>query len=146
MTSSPARDPQTPPPRSSFRLPRAARLRTAREFRRVYGRGVRAHGKAIVVVAFERRAPGHRLGVSVSKEHGRAVRRNKLKRILREAFRLERPELPGRYDVILIPRKSDDHLQLETVRNELRQLLQKVASGKGRKRGRPRGRPRKGQR
>ena len=131
-------DPPEGHPPEGFRLPRTARLRRAYEFRRVYGRGARAHGKHIVIVALERRSPGHRVGVSVSKEHGRAVRRTRLKRILREAFRLERPSLPGRYDIVLIPRKSDQNLVLDHVRYELRELLKKVAGGKGRTRRRPR--------
>lgn len=101
----------------------------------MYGRGIRASGRVLTVVGFARRHPGHRLGVSVSKEHGRAVRRNKIKRILREAFRLERPEMPGRWDLVLIPRKFEGRMVLDEVRAELRQLLAKLATGKGRRRG-----------
>lgn len=119
-----------------FGLPRTARLRTPGDFRRVYGRGNRAHGKLLVAVGLPRREPGHRLGVAVSKEHGRAVRRNKLKRILREAFRLERPELAGAFDLILIPRPREGHLLLDEVRAELRRLVAQLASGDG-----PRRRP-----
>ncbi len=130
-------DPQRNDVRSGVRfgLPRTARLRTPGDFRRVYGQGNRAHGRLLVVVGFPRRDPGHRLGVAVSKEHGRAVRRNKLKRILREAFRLERPELPGAFDLILIPRPRDGHLELADVRAELRRLVEQLRTG-----GRPRGR------
>jgi len=130
-------------PAARFGLPRTARLRTPGDFRRVYGRGSRAHGKLLVAVGLPRREPGHRLGVAVSKEHGHAVRRNKLKRILREAFRLERPELPGAFDIILIPRPREGHLLLEEVRDELRRLVAQLASG-GSPRRRPNGsRPRK---
>lgn len=114
----------TPP--SGFGLPRAARLTRTSDFRRVYGRGRRAHGKTIVLVALRRQEPGHRVGVAVSKEHGRAVRRNKLKRILREAFRLERPELPGAFDVVLIPRKLPGRLVLAEVRRELVDLFRRM--------------------
>lgn len=87
------------------------------------------------MVACRRREPGHRLGLSVSKEHGRAVRRNKIKRILREAFRLSRPRLPGQYDVILIPHKSANKLRLAAVQLEFSRLLQQLHAGKGRPRG-----------
>jgi len=125
-------------------LPRAARLRTPRDFRRVYGRGRRVAGRQVVVVAMVRREPGHRLGVSVSKDHGGAVRRNKLKRILREAFRLERAAMAGAFDVVLIPRTPGARLVLATLRDELRALMGRLASGEGRARGERAPRPRPG--
>ncbi len=45
-----------------------------------------------------------RLGLSVSRKVGGAVVRNRWKRLLREAFRLTRPQLPAGIDLIVIPR------------------------------------------
>lgn len=123
-----------PVPPDGFRLPREARLTRASEFRRVYGRGLRARGSSLVVVAEPRRAPGHRLGVSVSKDHGCAVRRNKIKRLLREAFRLERPTLPGRFDLVLIPQPRAGKFALVELRAELAALVARLAEGGGRAR------------
>ena len=122
-------------------LPAAARLRSGREFQRVYQRGLRATGPLLTVVVLRRRdGAGARLGVSVSKEHGPAVRRNKIKRLLREAFRLERAGLPPAADVVLIPRRQEAKLRLLPLRAELVQLLQRIAAGKGQRRA-PRGEP-----
>ncbi len=101
-----------------FGLPRAARLRTQREFRHVYRRGDRRRGDNLIVVGARRRQAGCRLGLSVSKAHGPAVRRNKIKRIFREAFRLERPSLVGNFDLILIPQAKPRYVLAE-VRHEL---------------------------
>ncbi|MEZ5962883.1 MAG: ribonuclease P protein component [Planctomycetota bacterium] len=119
-------------------LPKCARLLTPRDFRRVYGRGRRLTGKQVVVVALPRREGSHRLGVSVSKDHGGAVRRNKLKRILREAFRLERARLPAAFDVVLIPKTPGARLALAELRAELLALFERLARGEGRARSEPR--------
>ena len=119
------------------------RLRTQRHFRAVYQRGRRASGQWMTVVALLRPSHGRaatssgaspagpRLGVSVSKEHGGAVRRNKLKRMLRESFRLERQQFPAVLDVVLIPRVRAGKFPLAELRRELVQLLQRVLQGPG---------------
>lgn len=129
--------PPAPSEDIGFGLPRRCRLLSARDFRRVYGRGQRAGSQQLVVVALPRRGPGHRLGVSVSKDHGPAVIRNKIKRLLREAFRLERPDLPGRYDMVLIPRPRDSKFALDALRQDLCALVRRIDAGEGKRR-RPR--------
>jgi ribonuclease P protein component len=128
-------------------LPASRRLRTQHHFRAVYQRGRRAAGDWMTVVALLRPAgPGGdgarqvRLGVSVSKDHGGAVRRNKLKRLLREAFRLERAQLPRGLDLVVIPRRRDDDFPLAALRRELLQLVPRALQG-GRPARRPRGAP-----
>lgn len=127
MSAAPA-DPSRPP----ATLPARLRLRTQRHFKRVYQRGRRASGAWLTVVAhFGRNTPetqdltAPRLGLSVSKDHGGAVRRNKLKRLLREAFRLERHRLPA-VDLVLIPRQRPERFPLAELRQELVALLQRL--------------------
>ena len=62
----------------------------------------------------------------MSKAHGGAVRRNNIKRRLREAFRLERAALPGSYDLILIPKVLEGHWSVVDLRTELQRLVTKV--------------------
>ena len=100
----------------------------------MYSRGRRAGGNHLIVVALKRHEGGHRVGLSVAKAHGCAVVRNKIKRVCREAFRLERPTLPGRYDLVMIPRQRPGKYLLLQVRRELHSLLRKIEVGKGRKR------------
>lgn len=113
-------------------LPASARILSTRDFKRVYARGKRLTGRQVVVVAVSRREPGLRLGVSVSKDHGTAVRRNKLKRILREAFRTVRSGLSGDLDVVLIPKTPGARLHFASLQVELRDLIGRLARGDGR--------------
>ena len=127
---------------SATTLPSGLRLKTQRDFRAVYGRGRRASGDWVTVVVWPRRdgeVSAPRLGLSVSKDHGGAVRRNKLKRVLREAFRLERARMPQSCDVVLIPKRRDDDLPLRELRAELVRLVEKAFHKPAtRRRGRPR--------
>ena len=123
-------------------LPGRLRLKTQRDFRRTYGRGRRATGNWLTVVVCPRGDDGGaRLGVSVSKDHGGAVRRNKIKRLLRESFRLERHALPQGVDVVLIPKRRDDDLPLAELRHELRRLVDKALRSPPRRAHRRRRRP-----
>ena len=142
MTGQPPDGSGVAPPPARATLQARQRLRTQRHFRRVYQRGQRASGQWLTVVVLPVPDAGgpaaSRLGVSVSKDHGGAVRRNKLKRLLREAFRLERHRLPAGLDLVLIPRQRDDDFPLAQLRAELVQLVERALQSGNDRRGRPR--------
>jgi ribonuclease P protein component len=103
------------------------RLRRQADFTRVYRRGVRAGGPLILVVATPAENPARgRLGVSVGRRYDRsAVRRNRVKRVLRAAWRELGPDRPG-LDLILIPRGPFAAIRNPAVHDELVTLLRRV--------------------
>ncbi len=78
-------------------------LKLNRDFRRTY-RGENAVGGYTVVYARKNRYPYNRLGLTVGKTAGGAVVRNRLKRLMRESYRLFEDAVETGYDIILVAR------------------------------------------
>jgi len=80
------------------------RIRRAGDFQRVFRRRASVADGWIIVYGHPNGLDHPRLGMSVSRRVGPAVARNRWKRLLREAFRHARPDLPPGVDLVVIPR------------------------------------------
>src|SRR5262245_6561078 len=83
-------------------------LRRPQDFRRVYDRRRSAGDTWLLVYGCENGLPYLRVGLSVARKVGSAVRRNRLRRLYREAFRLTRGQMPVGLDLVLIPRSNGE--------------------------------------
>jgi len=120
------------------RRPKRGRLSRSAEFERVYRQGRSVGNRFLVLYSFPRAAAGEaaeetRLGVSVSRKVGGAVDRNKVKRLLREAFGRLAERLPDGQDVVVVARPEVRELAerdgLDGVTRELAELVEKTATG-----------------
>ncbi len=102
-----------------FRLPRERRLSGRRSFADVFRARCSASDRRLVVYVLPNRLDHTRLGISVGRRYGSAVRRNRIKRHLREAFRLEADSIPTGFDVVCVPRKGQE-ADLDALRRSLR--------------------------
>jgi ribonuclease P protein component len=100
------------------RFPRRMRLTHARQFQAVYAEQVRRNAGPLLVYALPNGLDHPRLGLAVPKRVGTAVKRNRVKRMLREAVRMIQHDLPGGYDLVVNVRPHE-LLTLERYTEEL---------------------------
>ena len=126
-------------PRAVGRRPKRGRLSRSAEFERVYRQGRSVGNRFLVLYSFPRSsagepADGTRLGVSVSRKVGGAVDRNKVKRLLREAFWQSEERVPAGHDFVVVARSEAaefaDREGLAGIKSELDELLEKAGPKK----------------
>jgi ribonuclease P protein component len=109
-------------PAPNQRFPKTLRLRDRGEFDRVYQQGISRRSGPLVMHALPNDLPHARLGLSTSRRVGNAVRRNRIRRLLREAYRLDRHQLPAGYDVVITVRPHEP-LELSEYRRRVCTML-----------------------
>lgn len=110
-----------------FTILKSQRIRKGDDFAEIYAQKNRAGDDHLLIFAASNDSGQTRFGLSVSKKHGNAVRRGRLKRLLREAFRLSQHDLPTGLDLILIPRQGRES-KLEDYCRSLKQLARRLST------------------
>ncbi|HET9177044.1 MAG TPA: ribonuclease P protein component [Terriglobia bacterium] len=93
------------------------------EFQRVYEQGQRRSASLCTIFYRPNGLAQTRLGITVPRRLGTAVLRNRIKRRVREIFRLNRKELPGGWDIVLNPRPAAAKVAYSALERELLRLF-----------------------
>ena len=88
-------------------LPKSRHLRLPSEFSAVYEARVRESRGPLTAYALPNDLGHPRLGMSVNRKVGTAVRRNRIRRLIRESFRLLQHDLPQGYDPVVVVRPHE---------------------------------------
>lgn len=96
-------------------------------FLKVYQKGKKSYHRHFILYALPNKREENRLGLKVGKKLAKAVSRNRVRRLLKESYRLLEPELSVGYDIVIVARQSC--LSADTyqeVSSALRSLMNKA--------------------
>ncbi|WP_437224440.1 ribonuclease P protein component [Planctomicrobium sp. SH661] len=125
---------QSDPPHSkqgndpSLTFPRTRRIRSGLDFERIYGLKQKSADSRLVIFAARNSLGLTRIGLSVSRKHGNSVVRHRLRRMLREAYRLAQHQIAEGLDLILIPGREAAASTQPELQRSMVQLARRLAN------------------
>ena len=99
------------------------RIRRRTEFKHVYEKGTRVHGRYSTIFVLPNSRGVGRLGIAATKKLGGAVQRNRAKRLIREVFR--RNKIASGFDVVVVPRRELLEASLSAIETDYRSTLER---------------------
>lgn len=107
--------------------PKSNRIRKSRQYRFVLSKGSETKGRFLILCAFQNsRNDEVKFGVVASKYFGNATKRNRFKRLSREAFRNSKQSLPKGLQLVLKPRKHALGASMNQILEELQTLTHQI--------------------
>ena len=110
------------------------RLQKNENFQSVYRSGKSYANKYFIIYVSNNRLNTNRLGVSVSKKVGNSVIRHRMKRLVKESFRLQKDMFNSGLDIVVIARKGSDACDYAGIESALLHLMKlngTLDTGKG---------------
>ena len=108
---------------SDQRLPKKEIIRKRKEFSEIFQQGEHWRGKYLNFFFAE--SESRQIGFTVPKKLGKAVQRNRIKRLLREVYRRHRHEI-GTYKIVVLARREAVGITLWDVEEDFHQFLQNI--------------------
>ena len=101
-------------------------LKKNHEFRRLYNKGKSAASQCVVVYCRRNGKTENRLGLTVSTKIGGAVQRNRIRRRLKEIYRLNEHTLRSGYDVVIVARTRSRYAGYKEIETSVLSLFRKL--------------------
>jgi len=102
------------------------RIRKNVEFRAIYRRGKSFSNHLLVLYIYKNRKHINRIGVSVSKKVGKSVIRNRVKRLIKESYRLNSSNLKIGYELVFIARSAANNKNYIEIDDAVKNLFKKA--------------------
>ena len=101
-------------------------LKNNNEFLKIYKKGRFQAGKNVVLYVMKNRLSLNRLGITVSKKFGKSVKRNRIKRLIKENYRYYEELIKVGYDIVFVARKNDCMPDYFDIKKEIKFLFKKL--------------------
>lgn len=107
---------------------KVTRIKKNHEFQKIYRRGRFAVSKALTVYMHPNFLSINRIGITASKKYGKSVKRNRIRRLIRESYKLLNDSLKTGFDFIIVARRVEDTDDpcFRQVYKELRFLMKRL--------------------
>lgn len=99
------------------------------EFKRGYARGKSVVSPVLVTYAFKKRSGEVRIGITATKKIGNAVKRNRARRVIREAYQSFAPYIKGKYDIIFVARGKTPYVKMQQIERVMKIHLAQLIPG-----------------
>jgi len=96
------------------------------EFRRLYSKGKTAASKTVVVYCLRNSKAENKLGITVSAKLGGAVQRNRIRRRLKEIYRLNEHTLKAGYNIVIVARQRSRYAGWRELESSVLSLFRKL--------------------
>lgn len=104
---------------------KSERVTNRRRFKEIYDQGVWRSSKNFTIITCVNTQGVRRLGITVTKKTGNAVKRNRIKRLIREFFRLNKDFFPDKHDVVIMAKRNMPPMTYRQACAELTELFTK---------------------
>ena len=102
-------------------------LKKDSDFRKVYKHGKSFANRHLVMYILDNKSDSTRVGISVSKKVGKAIIRNKIRRRIKEAYRLNVDEnIKSGYDIVFIARVASNEAEYKDIQKSVNNLIKKA--------------------
>lgn len=96
------------------------------EFMKVYKKGKYYAGRLVVLYVLPNNQNVDRLGITVSKKFGKSVKRNRIRRLIRESYRLYEEYVLDGFDCVFVARSAGVMPDFSDIRKEIKYLMRKL--------------------
>ncbi|MBI3355052.1 MAG: ribonuclease P protein component [Nitrospirae bacterium] len=107
-------------------IPKNEWIKKTYEYRRVYEKGRRYHGDYIILFALNNSLNYSRMGISVGKKIGGSVKRNRIKRLIREIVRHMWADVVKEKDIVIVAKKEAAGIELKTLWADTERVFKKA--------------------